>query len=81
MTIFLGDKVPDFEANTSTGKISFHEYLGDSWGCFFSHPGFTNYFSKLLQLTSLQFVQQNLEQLQKSTTNSKKETSNQLLSP
>jgi thioredoxin-dependent peroxiredoxin len=38
MTIFLGDKVPDFEANTSTGKISFHEYLGDSWGCFFSHP-------------------------------------------
>ena len=38
MAIRLGDTAPDFTANTSMGKINFHEWLGDSWGLLFSHP-------------------------------------------
>lgn len=34
----LGDKAPDFDAETSEGKINFYNYLGDSWGILFSHP-------------------------------------------
>lgn len=34
----LGDKAPNFTAETTAGKIDFHEWLGDSWGIFFSHP-------------------------------------------
>lgn len=34
----LGDKAPNFDANTSEGKINFYDYLGDSWGVLFSHP-------------------------------------------
>lgn len=34
----LGDTAPDFEQESSVGKIRFHEYLGDSWGVLFSHP-------------------------------------------
>lgn len=37
-TLRLGDIAPDFEAETSQGKIKFHEWLGDSWGILFSHP-------------------------------------------
>ncbi|MGB7785455.1 MAG: peroxiredoxin [Salinimicrobium sp.] len=37
-TIRLGDKAPNFDAETSEGKINFYEYLGDSWGILFSHP-------------------------------------------
>jgi len=38
MAIRLGDEAPDFTADTTEGTISFHEYLGDSWGVLFSHP-------------------------------------------
>lgn len=34
----LGDIAPDFEVDTTQGKIKFHEWLGDSWGVLFSHP-------------------------------------------
>ncbi|MGB7395713.1 MAG: peroxiredoxin [Pricia sp.] len=37
-TIRLGDKAPDFTADSSTGKINLYDYLGDSWGILFSHP-------------------------------------------
>lgn len=38
MSLRLGDTAPDFTANTTEGQISFHEWLGDSWGLLFSHP-------------------------------------------
>ena len=38
MTIRLGDKAPDFEQDTSIGKIRFHDWAGDSWVVLFSHP-------------------------------------------
>jgi alkyl hydroperoxide reductase subunit AhpC len=38
MTLRLGDIAPDFTAPTTQGTISFHEWLGDSWGVLFSHP-------------------------------------------
>jgi alkyl hydroperoxide reductase subunit AhpC len=34
----LGDIAPDFVAETTEGKISFHQWLGNSWGILFSHP-------------------------------------------
>ena len=37
-TLRLGDKAPNFSAQTSVGEINFHDYLGDSWGILFSHP-------------------------------------------
>ncbi len=37
-TLRLGDIAPDFEQESSAGKIRFHEFLGDSWGVLFSHP-------------------------------------------
>jgi thioredoxin-dependent peroxiredoxin len=38
MAVRLGDIAPDFQAETSEGKIKFHEWLGNSWGVLFSHP-------------------------------------------
>jgi alkyl hydroperoxide reductase subunit AhpC len=38
MSLRLGDTAPDFTAPTTQGVISFHEWLGDSWGVLFSHP-------------------------------------------
>jgi len=38
MTLSIGATAPDFEADTTEGHISFHKWLGDSWGLFFSHP-------------------------------------------
>ena len=38
MTLKINSVAPDFKAKTSEGDISFHEWLGDSWGVLFSHP-------------------------------------------
>src|SRR3954452_20368518 len=38
MTLKLGDTAPDFTAETTEGKIKFHDWLGDSWAVLFSHP-------------------------------------------
>src|SRR3990172_1013058 len=38
MALQLGDIAPDFDADTTQGKLRFHEWLGDSWGVLFSHP-------------------------------------------
>lgn len=38
MSLRLGDVAPNFEAETTVGKIDFHKYLGDSWGLLLSHP-------------------------------------------
>ena len=38
MTLQLGDIAPDFEQDSTQGKIKFHDYLGSSWGILFSHP-------------------------------------------
>lgn len=38
MSLRLGDTAPNFQAETTAGKIDFYEHLGDGWGLLFSHP-------------------------------------------
>ncbi|MGY6531378.1 peroxiredoxin [Glycocaulis sp.] len=38
MSLLLGDTAPDFSADTTEGPIRFHDWIGDNWVVFFSHP-------------------------------------------
>ena len=53
MSIRLGDEAPDFEQDSTEGRIHFHHWLGNSWGVLFSHPAdFTPVCTTELGLTS-----------------------------
>ena len=38
MSLRIGDEAPNFKANTTQGEINFHDWLGNQWGVFMSHP-------------------------------------------
>jgi alkyl hydroperoxide reductase subunit AhpC len=64
-TLRLGDTAPDFEQDSTEGRIRFHQWLGDSWGVLFSHPAdFTPVCTTELGLTaklSEQFKKRNVK--------------------
>jgi alkyl hydroperoxide reductase subunit AhpC len=44
MSLRIGDVAPDFEADTTQGRLKFHDWIGDGWTVLFSHPkDFTPY--------------------------------------
>lgn len=65
MSLRLGDTAPDFEQDSSEGRIHFHDWLGDSWGVLFSHPAdYTPVCTTELGLTAKlkeQFEQRNVK--------------------
>jgi hypothetical protein len=38
MSLRIGDEAPNFTAETTEGKIDFHQWIGDGWAILFSHP-------------------------------------------
>jgi alkyl hydroperoxide reductase subunit AhpC len=38
MSLRINDEAPDFKAQTTTGPMQFHDWIGDGWACLFSHP-------------------------------------------
>jgi len=38
MSLRIGSKAPDFEADSTVGRLKFHDFLGEGWGLLFSHP-------------------------------------------
>jgi len=67
MSLRLGDTAPDFEQDSSVGRIHFHQWLGDSWCVLFSHPAdFTPVCTTELGLTAKlfnEFAQRNVKVL------------------
>ena len=71
MTLHIGDTAPDFTVDTQDGRINLHEWAGDSWVFFFSHPAdftpvCTTEMGRTAQLAS-EFEQRNVKPLGLST--------------
>lgn len=71
MSIKLGSTAPDFKVDTTKGEISFHDWIGDSWVFFFSHPAdftpvCTTEMGRTAQLAS-EFAKRNVKPLGLST--------------
>ncbi|GGX46161.1 peroxiredoxin [Saccharospirillum salsuginis] len=71
MSLHIGDTAPNFQVDTTKGKIDFHEWIGDSWCFFFSHPAdFTPVCTTEMGRTSQladQFAERNVKPLGLST--------------